>query len=99
MANIRLLIETLDAEGKVIGQAQGAALGSMLGRDRLYFEAPRGHGRELSSARAVVGYLRHWAMSLKVLGAAMVMNATLKVYKGAPHGTCTTLKDQARAIC
>ena len=38
VANIRLLIETLDAEGKVIGQAQGAALGSMLGRDRLYFE-------------------------------------------------------------
>ena len=38
-------------------------------------------------------------MSLKVLGAVMVMNATLKVYKGAPHGTCTTLKDQARAIC
>ncbi len=39
-ANIRLLVETLDAEGKVIGQAQGAALGSMLGRDRLYFEVP-----------------------------------------------------------
>jgi hypothetical protein len=29
-ANIRLLVEALDAEGKVIGQAQGAALGSML---------------------------------------------------------------------
>jgi hypothetical protein len=40
VANIRLLVETLDAEGKVIGQAQGAALGSMLGRDRLYFEMP-----------------------------------------------------------
>jgi hypothetical protein len=40
VANIRLLVETLDAEGKVIGQAQGAALGSMLGRDRLYFEVP-----------------------------------------------------------
>jgi len=39
-ANIRLLVETLDTEGKVIGQAQGAALGSMLGRDRLYFEVP-----------------------------------------------------------
>jgi len=38
VANIRLLVETLDAEGKVIGQAQGGALGSMLGRDRLYFE-------------------------------------------------------------
>jgi hypothetical protein len=35
-----LLVEALDAEGKMIGQAQGAALGSMLGRDRLYFEVP-----------------------------------------------------------
>jgi hypothetical protein len=40
VANVRLLVETVDAEGKVIGQAQGAALGSMLGRDRLYFEVP-----------------------------------------------------------
>ena len=40
VANIRLLVETLDAEGKVLGQAQGEALGSMLGRDRLYFEVP-----------------------------------------------------------
>ena len=40
VANIRLLVETLDAEGKVIGQAQGEALGSMLSRDRLYFEVP-----------------------------------------------------------
>jgi hypothetical protein len=40
VANIRLLVEALDAEGKVIGQAQGVALGSMLGRDRLYFEVP-----------------------------------------------------------
>lgn len=40
VANIRLLVETLDAEGKVIGQGEGAALGSMLGRDRLYFEVP-----------------------------------------------------------
>ena len=38
-------------------------------------------------------------MSLKVLGAAMVMNATLKVYKGAPHGMRTTLKDQAMPAC
>ena len=40
VANIRLLVETLDAAGKVIGQAQGVAHGSMLGRDRLYFEVP-----------------------------------------------------------
>ena len=40
VANIRLLIETLDAEGKTIGQAQGTARGSMLSRDRLYFEVP-----------------------------------------------------------
>ena len=38
-------------------------------------------------------------MSLQVLGAAMVMNATLKVYKGAPHGMSTTLRDQATPIC
>jgi hypothetical protein len=38
VANVRLLVETLDAAGKVIGQAQGVAHGSMLGRDRLYFE-------------------------------------------------------------
>jgi hypothetical protein len=38
-------------------------------------------------------------MSLKVLGAAMAMNATLKIYKGAAHGVCTTLKDQATPIC
>jgi hypothetical protein len=40
VGNIRLLVETLDAEGKVIGQGEGAALGSMLSRDRLYFEVP-----------------------------------------------------------
>src|SRR5512132_3824224 len=40
VANIRWLVETLDAEGKVIGQGEGVALGSMLGRDRLYFEVP-----------------------------------------------------------
>ncbi len=40
VANIRLLVETLDAEGKVIGEAQGTALGNMVARDRLYFEVP-----------------------------------------------------------
>lgn len=40
LANPRLLVETLDAQGQVIGQAQGQALGSMLARDRLYFEVP-----------------------------------------------------------
>ena len=29
-----------------------------------------------------------------LLSAKIVKNATLKVYKGAPHGMCTTLKDQ-----
>lgn len=24
----------------------------------------------------------------------MIKNATLKIYKGAPHGMCTTLKNQ-----
>jgi non-heme chloroperoxidase len=28
------------------------------------------------------------------LSAKLVKNATLKVYKGAPHGMCTTQKDQ-----
>jgi non-heme chloroperoxidase len=29
-----------------------------------------------------------------LLSAKIVKNATLKVYKGTPHGMCTTLKDQ-----
>ncbi len=29
--------------------------------------------------------------------AKLITNATLKVYKGAPHGMCTTLKDQVNA--
>ncbi len=29
-----------------------------------------------------------------LLSAKLVKNSTLKVYKGAPHGMCTTLKDQ-----
>ncbi len=29
--------------------------------------------------------------------AKIVKNATLKVYKGAPHSMCTTLKDQVNA--
>ncbi|HEX7622638.1 MAG TPA: alpha/beta hydrolase [Anaeromyxobacteraceae bacterium] len=32
-----------------------------------------------------------------LLSSKIVKNATLKVYKGAPHGLCTTLKDQANA--
>jgi hypothetical protein len=40
VGNPRLLVETLDAQGQVIGQAQGEALGSLLPRDRLYFEVP-----------------------------------------------------------
>jgi non-heme chloroperoxidase len=31
---------------------------------------------------------------LGLLSSKIVKNATLKVYKGAPHGMCTTLKDQ-----
>jgi non-heme chloroperoxidase len=27
----------------------------------------------------------------------LIKNATLKVYKGAPHGMCTTHKDQVNA--
>ena len=40
VGNPRLLVETLDAQGQVIGQAHGEALGSVLSRDRLYFEVP-----------------------------------------------------------
>jgi non-heme chloroperoxidase len=29
--------------------------------------------------------------------AKLIKNATLKVYKGAAHGLCTTLKDQVNA--
>jgi non-heme chloroperoxidase len=29
-----------------------------------------------------------------LLSAKIIKGATLKVYKGAPHGMCTTLKDQ-----
>ena len=32
-----------------------------------------------------------------MLSSKIVKNATLKVYKGAPHGMCTTHKDQVSA--
>jgi non-heme chloroperoxidase len=32
-----------------------------------------------------------------MLSAKIVKNAILKVYKGAPHGMCTTIKDQVNA--
>jgi non-heme chloroperoxidase len=32
-----------------------------------------------------------------MLSAKLIRDATLKVYKGAPHGLCTTLKDQVNA--
>src|SRR5438876_7397707 len=32
-----------------------------------------------------------------LLSSKLIKNATLKVYKGAPHGMCTTLKDQVNA--
>lgn len=32
-----------------------------------------------------------------MLSSKLVKNATLKVYKGAPHGMCTTLKDEVNA--
>ena len=32
-----------------------------------------------------------------VLSAKIVKNAKLKIYKGAPHGMCTTLKDTVNA--
>ena len=31
------------------------------------------------------------------LSAKLVKNATLKIYPGAPHGMCTTLKDRVNA--
>ena len=71
VGNIRLLVEALDAEGKVIGEGEGAALGNMVApRSSLLRSASADHGCELSSARAVVGYLRHWAMMFQGLGAA-----------------------------
>ena len=32
-----------------------------------------------------------------MLSSKLIKGATLKVYKGAPHGMCTTLKDQVNA--
>ena len=32
--------------------------------------------------------------NLALLSSKLIKNATLKVYKGAPHGMCTTLKDR-----
>jgi non-heme chloroperoxidase len=32
-----------------------------------------------------------------MLSSKLIKDATLKVYKGAPHGMCTTLKDQVNA--
>jgi non-heme chloroperoxidase len=32
-----------------------------------------------------------------MLSSKLINNATLKVYKGAPHGMCTTLKEQVNA--
>ena len=32
-----------------------------------------------------------------MMSSKLVKNATLKIYKGAPHGMCTTLKDQVNA--
>ena len=32
-----------------------------------------------------------------LMSSKIVRNAVLKVYKGAPHGMCTTLKDQVNA--
>ena len=35
-----------------------------------------------------------WIGAAALLSAKLVKGATLKVYKGAPHGMCTTLKDK-----
>jgi non-heme chloroperoxidase len=32
-----------------------------------------------------------------LLSSKLVKGATLKIYKGAPHGMCTTLKDQVNS--
>jgi non-heme chloroperoxidase len=32
-----------------------------------------------------------------MLSTKLIKNATLKVYAGAPHGLCTTLKDKVNA--
>ena len=75
MANIRLLVETLDVES-----SEGVALGSMLGRDRLYFEVPLPTTGASYQVRVLsVEYLRHWAMRLEILGAAMVMKSSAGV--------------------
>jgi non-heme chloroperoxidase len=40
---------------------------------------------------------RKYSRDQTALRSTIVKNATLKVYKGAPHGMCTTLKDQVNA--
>jgi hypothetical protein len=37
---------------------------------------------------------RSWIAASALLLAKIVKNATLKVYPGAPHGMCTTLKNE-----
>jgi non-heme chloroperoxidase len=32
-----------------------------------------------------------------MLSSRLIKNATLRIYQGAPHGMCTTLKDQVNA--
>jgi lipid-binding SYLF domain-containing protein len=40
VANVRLLVESMDVQGQVVGQAQGGAPGSLVPRARDYFEVP-----------------------------------------------------------
>jgi hypothetical protein len=60
--------------------------------DRLCGRRPRGCG---ASTRVLPG--RAWSATIgasAMLSSKIVKGAELKVYPGAPHGMCTTLKDQ-----
>lgn len=41
--------------------------------------------------------MRSWYGASAQLSAKLVKGATLKIYPGAPHGLCTTLKDEVNA--
>jgi hypothetical protein len=47
-----------------------------------------------SSNRVVISRSDRADWRIAMLSAKLVKNAELKVYKGAPHGMCTTLQDR-----
>jgi len=73
----------------------------------LTFVAVRNAGAAVVLVLAALALRRPWPRTrgdqIVPIGASAMMsskiikNATLKVFKGAPHGMCTTLKDEVNA--